>query len=147
MSTKRSLLVGAVLLGGVAVVIAQPFGRPPARRHTVTQAGELRLAPSTEAPLAASRVSIVVEGGQRVIRANGLPEHNTGRFPGRGNPNPISHGDCAKLGNMRPSRQAGVWNGSRCCLAAGGTWRDGHGRQGERADCGAFRGPHRPASA
>ncbi len=36
-----------------------------------------------------SQVSITVEGGFRVIRANGLPDHAPGQFPNRGNPNVI----------------------------------------------------------
>lgn len=38
----------------------------------------------------ASKVSITVEGDTRVIRANGLPDHATGQFPNRGNPNRIA---------------------------------------------------------
>jgi YHYH protein len=37
-----------------------------------------------------NRVSITIEGDRRVIRANGLPDHETGRFPNRGNPNTIA---------------------------------------------------------
>jgi len=38
----------------------------------------------------ASHVEIVVEGDKRCIIANGLPDHATGGFPNRGNPNRIS---------------------------------------------------------
>lgn len=38
----------------------------------------------------ANKVSISVEGGFRVIKGNAIPDHNTGHFPGRGNPNRIS---------------------------------------------------------
>ncbi len=37
-----------------------------------------------------SWVEITIEGDVRRIRANGLPNHATGRFPNRGNPNSIS---------------------------------------------------------
>lgn len=37
-----------------------------------------------------NRVSITVEGGFRVIRANGIPNHQPGQFPNRDNPNTIS---------------------------------------------------------
>lgn len=47
-------------------------------------------AESTRASSPVSQVTISIEGGQRVIRANGLPNHTTGQFPGRGNPNRIS---------------------------------------------------------
>ena len=36
------------------------------------------------------RVSITVQGPFRVIRSNGLPDHQTGAFPNEGNPNTIS---------------------------------------------------------
>lgn len=38
---------------------------------------------------AASNVSITVKGAYRYIKSNGLPNHRTGRFPNRGNPNSI----------------------------------------------------------
>lgn len=44
----------------------------------------------TGAPSAATEVTIVEEGGYRVIRANGIPDHATGAFPSRGNPNTIA---------------------------------------------------------
>ena len=37
-----------------------------------------------------SWVEITVEGDRRRIRSNGMPNHPTGRFPNRGNPNSIS---------------------------------------------------------
>lgn len=37
-----------------------------------------------------SDVTITVENGVRIIRSNGIPNHDTGQFPGRGNPNAIS---------------------------------------------------------
>jgi hypothetical protein len=36
-----------------------------------------------------SNVSITVDGEFRIIRSNGIPEHATGQFPSRGNPNTI----------------------------------------------------------
>jgi hypothetical protein len=36
-----------------------------------------------------SEVSITERGNKRIIEANGLPDHETGRFPNRGNPNSI----------------------------------------------------------
>lgn len=75
----------------VAVVLAQPPGGRQLRRHTVTQSpGKLDLEPSRSQPREASNVEITLEGDQRVIRANGIPDHTTGRFPNRGNPNSIA---------------------------------------------------------
>ena len=45
------------------------------------------------AAIATNRVSITNEGGKRVIRSNGWPDHKPGRFPCRGNPNSLSPQD------------------------------------------------------
>ncbi|MCB0824706.1 MAG: YHYH protein [Armatimonadetes bacterium] len=49
---------------------------------------------STEIPFAQelrykNEVSIKIEGDKRVIRANGIPDHQPGQFPNRGNPNSV----------------------------------------------------------
>lgn len=44
-------------------------------------------------PPGESKVEIRIEGNRRLIRSNGLPDHPTGRFPSRGNPNPIREQD------------------------------------------------------
>jgi hypothetical protein len=41
------------------------------------------------APGVTPEVSFTAEGGVMIIRANGIPDHPTGPFPGRGNPNTI----------------------------------------------------------
>ncbi|MEL6330464.1 MAG: YHYH protein [Planctomycetota bacterium] len=53
----------------------------PQRRRPPRQSAPAELPPSA--------VSITVEGDHRVIRANGLPEHETGAFPNPGNPNAL----------------------------------------------------------
>ena len=45
--------------------------------------------PATEPPPTKSEVSITVVGDQRVIVANGIPDHPTGQFPNDDNPNTI----------------------------------------------------------
>jgi len=57
--------------------------------HWATQRTDVPLLPATEAPSASARVSITIKGDQRVIEANGLPDHATGRFPNADNPNRI----------------------------------------------------------
>ncbi|MEW6304281.1 MAG: YHYH protein, partial [Verrucomicrobiota bacterium] len=61
--------------GLVLLVAAAPADAP--RRDNVSPAGS-------------SEVSITVEGNYRLIRANGLPNHPTGQFPNRGNPNRVA---------------------------------------------------------
>lgn len=46
--------------------------------------------PTVPAPATPPEVRITVEGDRRVIRSNGIPDHATGPFPVRGNPNSIS---------------------------------------------------------
>lgn len=52
--------------------------------------GNLDLIPATRRPPATNTVSITVKGDHRVIRANGIPDHMTGRFPNKRNPNRIT---------------------------------------------------------
>ena len=68
-----------------------PGGRAPGgRAHTTVQSDGLKqLVPATQTPPSANRVSIQIEGAQRVIRANSIPNHLTGSFPNRGNPHQI----------------------------------------------------------
>ena len=61
------------------------------REHTVTQSdGDPDLLTARSKAFANARVSIRIEGDLRIITANGLPNHKTGNFPNRGNPNAIS---------------------------------------------------------
>jgi hypothetical protein len=90
---KRFLLSFCMLLPALMASFAvaqflQP-GRPPARRHTTTQRKEVRLVPATIEPSSQNAVEIKVEGANRVITANGIPNHFVGPFPNRGNPHRI----------------------------------------------------------
>ena len=58
--------------------------------YQATQRTEVTPVPATEAAPAAARVSITIQGNQRVIEANGVPDHATGRFPNNDNPNRIA---------------------------------------------------------
>ena len=83
----------AALLGFASAVAAFALlaQGPPRRPHTVTQSdGMPKLVPATQRPPGMNRVTITVEGEQRVIDANGIPDHATGMFPNRGNPHPIT---------------------------------------------------------
>ena len=63
---------------------------PPPRMHSITKKGVLNLLPATSTPEIKNEVTIEVVGDDRVIRSNGIPNHKTGTFPNRGNPNRIS---------------------------------------------------------
>ena len=60
------------------------------RSHRVTEKGVLNPISATDSPPTESEVTISIEGEDRVIVSNGIPNHNTGRFPNRGNPNRIT---------------------------------------------------------
>ena len=74
-------------------------------------------ASSVTAALGKNKVTITVTGGERVIAANGLPNHTTGQFPGRGNPNRISaqtynfHIPTKPQTNATPRDARGAWFG------------------------------------
>lgn len=56
------------------------------------------------APVSASRVTTRSEGDRRVIRSNGIPDHPTGRFPNRANPNEIREMDFTWRIPLEPQR-------------------------------------------
>lgn len=82
----KYLLPLSILLGLSTFLLAQ---RGP-RLHSVIEKGELTLMPSTSTPEIESEVSIEIVGDERIITSNGIPNHVTGQFPNRGNPNSIS---------------------------------------------------------
>ena len=73
-------------------VVAQqrgPGGRPPVRKHTVTESGDLKLNPALE-KLSQKSVSKFKELKKEIkVEANGIPKHKVGRFPSRHNPNSV----------------------------------------------------------
>ena len=71
----------------VLLLIASRLAAHP--NYQATQRTDVSLVPATEAPAAATRVAITIEGNLRVIVANGMPDHTTGRFPNADNPNRI----------------------------------------------------------
>ena len=52
--------------------------------------GDTETAAGSSSSLPAPQVSITEEGGYRVIKANGVPNHEIGQFPGPGCPNAAS---------------------------------------------------------
>ncbi len=85
------LLIATTVVGGITFAIAQPpRGQLRMRKHTATQAQPLQLVPATEAPRVLSRHSERSVEDKRSLEANGIPEHNVGRFPNRGNPHAIA---------------------------------------------------------
>jgi hypothetical protein len=81
-SSLWKFLPAAVLTAAVTVVVARPD-------LTRTTKSDVPAVPADQAPPAACEVSISIEGGRRIIVANGLPDHPTGRFPNADNPSAI----------------------------------------------------------
>jgi len=86
---KKCLLIVGLFVVAAGVVSLVPAQPPPPRLHRVIEKGTLELVPATEQPELKNEVSIEIVGDERVIRSNGIPNHKTGRFPNRGNPNRI----------------------------------------------------------
>jgi len=74
-------------------------------------------ATSATTTLGTNKVTITVSGGDRLVAANGVPDHTTGQFPGRGNPNRISaqsynfHIPTKPQTNATPRSSRGAWFG------------------------------------
>ncbi len=89
-SSATSVLCILALVGGASAVLAQPgsgSGASPSGPAPARPA-------SPQAPfakeMAKCEFKIEVKDGVRTVTANGIPDHATGQFPGRGNPNSIS---------------------------------------------------------
>ena len=68
-----------------------PGGPPPARKHTETSKGELKLVKADQEPGFENEVKIEVNDKEklRIITCNSIPKHKVGKFPNAGNPNRI----------------------------------------------------------
>src|SRR5687768_10748634 len=75
------------LLLSTALVCSGLFAHP---NYQATRRSDVAIVPATEPASPAARVSVTVEGDKRVVTANGLPDHATGRFPNANNPNSIA---------------------------------------------------------
>jgi len=87
-------LIDALVRKTAPVCAVLALCQVPCLAHVEHEEAQPPLAPESEGTGASrsslqSRVSISVEGDFRLIRANGLPDHATGAFPNRGNPNRI----------------------------------------------------------
>ena len=92
---NHRIFVHRILILLSAVSLAAPVRAQNRPAEPKGQGGEQRgkqfAAPAGDGKSPApSRVSITVEGGFRVIKANGLPDHAPGQFPNRGNPHTVA---------------------------------------------------------
>lgn len=85
MNLKRILLAG-----GVAWAAISSLAHPGHDDSSALRLAALEVAAKPVATETRSQVTISIENGYRVFRANGLPDHTPGQFPNRGNPNSIS---------------------------------------------------------
>ncbi len=87
---KQKTIIACSLVIGSAFALLSIAQPPPPRMHSIIERGELKPLPATSTPDAENEVKIEVVGDQRVITSNAIPNHKTGQFPNRGNPNRIS---------------------------------------------------------
>lgn len=61
------------------------------RTHTITQShGIEQLVPANEPPTESPQVSLSINDQYRIIRSNGIPDHDLGIFPNQGNPHNVT---------------------------------------------------------
>ena len=108
MSAKRATIAIASfsLLICVGVTNAQPprGGQPPTRRHTAIEKGVLNLVEANQKTRYKNQVSIKAMNFSRVIQVNGIPEHQVGPFPNRGNPHAIKQIRATYRVTLEPKR-------------------------------------------
>lgn len=79
-----------IAAAAILVASAAPAFAHGEKGHEAPQGAEQRRALAILSPArAAARIEIDAAAGFRYIRADGMPDHTTGRFPGPGNPNTI----------------------------------------------------------
>ena len=62
----------------------------------------LNLIPARQTLEIAPQCEIKIEGDKRIIKSNGIPNHEVGRFPNRGNPNGIQAQNYRYEVSLRP---------------------------------------------
>ena len=68
----------------------RPRNRPPIRKHTITESGELKLIPANEKLPFKQHKNFKISKSDIEIESNAIPEHKVGAFPSTRNPNNIS---------------------------------------------------------
>ncbi len=90
MNPAASLLTLSVLAGLAVPALAHPGHEGDDPGAFVFASFTTTSAQSTASAAKGNQVSITAEGGKRVVRSNGVPDHTPGQFPNRGNPHTIS---------------------------------------------------------
>ena len=80
---KTSVLIITMTCAGTL------FAQRETRKHTANEARKVRVVEATENPPTESDHQFEVYGPDRIVTANGIPDHDTGPFPNRGNPHAI----------------------------------------------------------
>ena len=83
-------LLPAVLLLAWSGTTTRTLAQPPMRNHTAIERQDLKLVKADRNAGFENLVSIEQTATSRIIKFNGIPAHQVGRFPNRGNPNAIS---------------------------------------------------------
>ena len=103
-------IIGAGLLAGAGFGEARAHGVESLGEHEKAEvpAGESWFSFLFSSAEAAARVTVSEQDGYRYIEADGLPDHATGQFPNRGNPNRISEQDYAYRVPLYPEKAARI---------------------------------------
>lgn len=84
--------ISLILLAGcmAAASPAAPPATAPAQATPAAKPGDSTPTPGDAKPALANKVTVTEQDGVRTIVSNGIPDHQPGKFPNRGNPNTIS---------------------------------------------------------
>lgn len=111
-TARMMMLAGVVCIAPGTAAAHGTIGSEPAHAaapvlHMIglTQANEVQ---SAQAWTLKNRVEISISGDKRIIRANGIPRHETGRFPNRNNPNAIRAQDYVFRMDAVPKKRSAV---------------------------------------
>jgi len=85
---SKRIAIG-IISACIALVGAVVWSQVGGRRHVATSTQPLNLVPATEDPPAANHAKMVHDHGHLHVASNGIPNHQVGRFPNRGNPHSI----------------------------------------------------------
>jgi hypothetical protein len=65
-------------------------GRPPVRKHTITEREDLNLIPADDKLPYKQEANFKKSKTERLVESNAIPEHKVGTFPSGRNPNKIT---------------------------------------------------------
>lgn len=103
---KIAITTAALAISAVAIGACTSSASTPQHSHDGAQKHSHDDAPSK--PVTDNQFEMKIDGDKRCFIANGLPDHPTGQFPNRGNPNAIAAQDVQVCVPLTPQRAEAI---------------------------------------